>query len=224
MTALVTALYAEGRSDERFLPRIIQRAAVDLLSRRGRRVVDVLEPTLLTPDEKQSRAEDILAVARKASGYHALFIHADADAPTPDRAYTERIEPGVMRVRSARTSGAAVCADLIPVIPIQATEAWLLADADALRAVIGTNARSADLGIPLVPHEIEGLANPKQRLSEIVRRAMAVRPRRRRNLDIGELYEPLADRIHLAQLERLPAYQQFSDDLARTLASLGFFA
>ncbi len=224
MTALVTALYAEGRTDERFLPRIIQRAAADLLSRRSQRIIDVLEPILLSPDNEATRAENILAVARKATGYHALFIHADADASTRDRAYNERIVPGEMQVYSARTDGQAVCADLIPVIPIQAVEAWLLADADALRNVIGSSRRAQDLGIPLTPHEIEGLVNSKQRISEIVRQAMAARSRRRRKLDIGELYEPLADRITLSQLARLPAFQQFSGDLVSTLDRLGFFA
>lgn len=222
MRALVTALYAEGRTDERFLPRIIQRTAVDLLNQRGREVVDVLAPTLLTLGGQQTRAESILAAAQEAHGYHILFVHADADDDLRERAYVERVEPGIRRVYEAQANGWNVCTDLTPIIPVQATEAWLLADADALREVIGTNASNADLAIPIAPREIEGLADPKQRLIDIVRQSMAARPRRRRRLNIGEIYEPMAERLHLVQLQRLPAYRQFVDDFVGTLARLGF--
>lgn len=74
-------------------------------------------------------------------------------------------------------------------IPIQAVEAWLLADGEALRQVIGSDLSLHALGIPQTATSIEGLANPKQTLGEIVGRAMAGRPRRRRNLNLGELYE-----------------------------------
>ncbi len=223
MTTLVTALFAEGRSDERFLPRIIQRTAADLLSQHSQRVIDVLEPTLLRPDESGSRSDSILSVARKAAGYHILFVHADADAPTRNRAYAERIEPGFREIASVREQER-VCSDLVPVIPIQAVEAWLLADGEALREVIGSDLSLHDLGIPQAVTSIEGLANPKHTLHEVVGRAMSNRPRRRRNLNLGELYEPLANQVSLSRLAQLTAFGQFTDDLTKTLASLGFFA
>ena len=40
MTILITALYAEGRTDERFLPVVLQRTLVDLLGQRTGRVAD----------------------------------------------------------------------------------------------------------------------------------------------------------------------------------------
>lgn len=223
MTTLVTALYAEGRSDERFLPRIIQRTAADLLGQHSQRVVDVLEPTLLRPDESGSRADSILSVARKAAGYHILFVHADADAPTRHRAYAERIEPGLREIALVREQER-VCSDLVPVIPIQAVEAWLLADGDALREVIGSDLSLHDLGVPQAVTAIEGLTNPKQTLQEIVSRALANRPRRRRHLNLGELYEPLANQVSLSRLAQLTAFSHFTDDLTKTLASLGFYA
>lgn len=221
MTTLVTALYAEGRSDERFLPRIIQRTATNLLSQHSQRVIDVLEPTLLRPDESGSRSDMILSVARKAAGYHILFVHADADAPTRNRAYAERIEPGMRQIALAHEQES-ICSDLVPVIPIQAVEAWLLADGEALRAVIGSDLSLGALGIPQAVTAIEGIADPKQSLSEIVNRAMAGRPRRRRNLNLGELYEPLANQVSLSRLAELTAFQHFTDDLTTALANLGF--
>lgn len=48
MTTLVLALYAEGRTDERFLPIVIQRTAEEILAQRGRTTVYVLEPIVLS--------------------------------------------------------------------------------------------------------------------------------------------------------------------------------
>jgi hypothetical protein len=222
MTAFVSAIYAEGRTDERFLPTIIQRTAADLLARRGRNLVDVLDPVVLNADPEDSRADKILSVARRASGYHVLFVHADADRPTADQAYRERINPGVQRVRAALDAGEDVCQTLTPVVPIQMLEAWLLADPDALRTVIGTNMQPTELDIPSTPGQIEGLADPKQQITEIIRRAYAHRARRRRRFNLGEFYQPLASQIRLERLAQLPAYQRFVDDLATALVDLDF--
>jgi hypothetical protein len=224
MTTLVTALYAEGRTDERFLPVVLQRTMVDLLGRGSKGVVEVLQPILLNPDTKASRAEDILAVARKAAGYHLLFIHADADQATRANALELRIQPGVSLVKARQTAGDEVCRDLVPVIPVQMVEAWLLADPDALRGIIGTTMSPFELGMPLRPQEIEGEAQPKERLAEIMRIAYALRPRRRRKIDVRDLYQPLAEQISIERLHRLPAFQEFVTDVSRALTTLGFIA
>ena len=223
MSALVTALYAEGPTDKRFLPTVIQRTAADLLAHQGRQVTDVLLPTILEATPRQSRAADnVLIVARQAHGYHILFIHADADAPTRERAYTERIAPGLERIAAARENEESVCHDVVPVIPVQMVEAWLLADADALRAVLGTELNSEQLGIPASAQQIEGMANPKEHLTEIIRTIYASRTRRRRSFDVGELFQPLGEQIRLEQLRRLPAYQTFGADLTNALIQLNF--
>lgn len=222
MTALVSALYAEGRSDERFLPVLLQRSMTDWLGSHSSRIVDVLEPLIVNPARRGDRAERILAAAKQISGYHLLFVHADADDNTSQRAYTERIAPGVARISAARTAGEAVCAGVIPIIPVQMVEAWLLADADTLCNVIGAAPSPRQLEIPLRPDEIERITDPKQRLREIMQRAYASRPRRRRAVELGELYEPLANQIRLAELERLPSYQQYLSDLDSVLRRLHF--
>ena len=69
MRQLVLALYAEGCTDERFLPVIIQRTADRILRQYAIAPVDVLEPLSLKADpESDNRAERILAVARQAYG------------------------------------------------------------------------------------------------------------------------------------------------------------
>jgi len=222
MTTLVLALYAEGRADESFLPIVIQRTAEQILAQRGRTVVDVLEPITLnhTIDHDFSmRVERILEAARRSAGYHALVVHADADYPTPERAFRERFRPGADKVYQIRQSQERVCDHLLPIIPVQMTEAWMLADPEALQTVIGTKLPAQDLGLPLHAHEVESDPAPKQTLHLVVQKARAGRLRRRR-LDIRTIYEPLARQISLEHLGGVAAYRQFVADLTQTLIAL----
>lgn len=222
MNTLVSALYAEGRSDERFLPPLLQRTLAALLNQHAERAVDVLDPLIVRPVKQPTHEECILAAAQQAAGCHLLFVHADADERTSDRAYVERIEPGLSMVQSAGADGIAVCRHIVPVVPVQMVEAWLLADAEALYDVVGVADITVSHLIPAAAHEIEGLSNPKARLLEIVRQAQAQRPRRRRSVALGEYYEPLANRIELHALRRLSAYRRLEEELHTVLQQLGF--
>lgn len=123
---LLLALYAEGPSDNRFLPPIIQGTAQDITAQHG--PIDVLDLTIISK-KQGTREECILRAAREACGCHALIVHSDADDGTPDRAYEERILPGFNLVSQSIEK---VCKDLIPIIPVQMIEAWMLADHNAL--------------------------------------------------------------------------------------------
>jgi hypothetical protein len=220
MTTLVLAFYAEGRTDERFLPIVIQRTVEQILAQRGRMAVDVLEPVVLnhTIDRKfQKREERILEAARRSAGYHALIVHADADHPTPNQAMDERIRPGFERVYKAKER---VCDKLLPIIPVQMTEAWMLIDSEALRSVIGTNIEAQALGLPTRAQQVESDRDPKQTLIQAIQNAIADRPRRRRRINLGTVYEPLARLINLERLSAVPAYQQFVSDMTETLIAL----
>lgn len=219
MASLVMALYAEGRTDQRFLSIIIQRTAENILAQWGRTTVDVLEPISLNRDidrRLQRRVDRIVEAARRAAGYHILFIHADADHPTAERALEERIRPGIEAARSREDT----CQELIPLVPVQMTEAWMLADPEALRQVIGTSVSASALELPVRPRHVELESNPKQKLQRAIDIALASRARRRR-LRIGELYEPLAYQISLDRLQRVPSYQRFVGDFTDALTRLG---
>ncbi|MBS1251956.1 MAG: hypothetical protein MAG451_00990 [Anaerolineales bacterium] len=193
MRQLVLALYAEGRTDERFLPVIIQRTADRILRQNASTMVDVLEPLPLEADqEASSRAERIYSVARKAAGFHALIVHADADAPNPYAALQQRIEPGRQLVREAEGD---CCHELLPIIPVRMTEAWMAADVEAFRQVVGTDLSADQLGFPDQPHEVEAIHNPKHKLELTLNQVFAGQ-RRRRKARLAQYYEPL---VHLGR-------------------------
>jgi hypothetical protein len=181
-----------------------------------------LEPFDLRRDVKRTplnnQAEYIFAAAQHSAGYHALIVHVDADDKTPDKAMNERIEPGFELVKASQ---AEICKQLIPIIPIRMTEAWMLADPEAFKEVIGTNIAAKDLGLPVHPHQVESVLKPKQKLKLAIRLALAKRSRRRRSsIRVGELYEPLARQISLERLSAVPAYQRFVDDFTTCLIAL----
>ncbi len=220
MPALVTALYAEGHSDERFLPVLIQRTAEQILSQHGLSIVDVFEPAIVGHSVKlPTRQECILAVAQHSVGYHLLVVHADADHPSRELAYSDRFLPGLNLVQAP---GSNACQRLVPIIPVQSTEAWMLADGEALVQVIGTDLSAAALGLPVRAHQVESDPDPKRSLNEVVRRALADRPRRRRRFTLRSIHEPLARQVRLSVLDQVPSYQQFAADLRQALVELNF--
>ncbi|OQX24118.1 MAG: hypothetical protein BWK80_22480 [Desulfobacteraceae bacterium IS3] len=221
MKTVVFALYAEGRTDERFLPIIIRRTVQNILIRHGELPVNVAEPTVLKlkKSKPSARAECILKAAEQASGYHALIVHADADDRMADRAMKERIQPGFDLVLKQKDKNK-VCRQLAPIIPIRMTEAWMLTDIKALQDVIGTDLDARKMGVPEKSKAVESLSDPKQTLQEAVRNALANRPRRRGRISLASLYEPLAEQIRLACLESVSAYGQFTADLTNMLTAL----
>jgi len=109
---------------------------------------------------------------------------------------------------------------MIPIIPVQMTEAWMLADHAALCEVIGTHLTAEQMSLAAHPHQVESDPDPKRTLSTAIQKAMAQRPRRRRRIDVRSVYEPLARQIDLMKLGNVPAYGQFVFDLTQALIAL----
>jgi hypothetical protein len=219
---LHVAIYAEGRTDERFLPPVVERAAAAALVHRGRALFDVLPPYPIDGDLRANVDDQpgrILEAARRAAQFHVLIVHADADGPTPDRALAERFQPGAALVESAHHRQDSVCSRLLPIIPVRMVEAWLLADLDALSRVIHVQIDPRGLDYAAIPRLVESVPDPKRELARLV---AAARSQRQRPIALAELYEPLGNRIDLERLRRVRAYQRFEDDLTQTLIELGF--
>ena len=96
----------------------------------------------------------------------------------------------------------------------------MLADAEALQMVIGTNVHPEELGLPRHPRQVESISDPKAMLNRVVQHALAMRRKRRRRINVATIYEPLARQIDLSSLQQVPAYRQFVDDLTAMLIEL----
>lgn len=218
MKVLVLGLYAEGSTDHNFLPDVIWRTTESVLMQHGRYDIEPIVNSLyLMKVQKKKRDECILQVALDAVDCHALIVHSDADDPDSKKAKIERFDPGFALVQQ---SSEQICKHLLPVIPVQAIEAWMLADYELLVREIGTHMQAHDLGIPEKARYVEAISKPKQRLREVVQKAYASRSRRHRETDIDFLYEPIGRKISLERLNQVPSYQQFVHDLSEALQTL----
>lgn len=222
MNSLMVAFYGEGTTDERFLPSVIRRTAETILCERQTGETLVAEPFVVdrraVNTNHEHRTDRILEAARRCANFHALVVHTDADGPTWEVACQQRFKPGEDQVAQAVSDGETVCAELVPIIPIRMTEAWLLADPEALLSVIGTEVEARALGIPTRARLVERVRDPKQKLEGVLRACRTNRGRRR--ISLGTLYEPLGRRVSLERLALVPAYQQFVQDLTDTLVAL----
>jgi hypothetical protein len=217
---LTMALYAEGTTDDRFLPYIILRTIKALLIENGVTDVDVWEPTPLNKAQITgvSLQDRILSASRNVFGYHILFIHQDADDRSTQTCYQERIAPGLQLIES---DPGQVCKTVVPIIPIRNIEAWLICDPDTLLRTIGTSLTSADLDLPASPQLVEKILDPKAKYKSVVTSALS--SRRRGKVDPGIYYEKLGREINLSLLRRVPAYAEFVDLLRVALQKENFY-
>ncbi len=217
MKNVAVALYAEGPTDQLFLPEVIRRTAKQNLNQSGQQYIDV-KPVDLISFSKIGMKQDecILQAALRAASYNILIVHADADHRTADRALKERFYPGYLLVQQAKED---VCRCVLPVVPIQMTEAWMLADPEALRAALGTSRKAQVLGLPFKAKLVEADSDPKQTLKMIVSKANTHRSRQRQ-VEIDSLYTLLGRKVDLSRLRDVPAYQRFEHDLVNAFRTI----
>ncbi len=109
---------------------------------------------------------------------------------------------------------------MVPVIPIQETEAWMLADLKTLQDILDINMDAKELGLPTRPVLVEKIADPKHVFQEAVRKSLEHKSRRRRKINMETLYMRLAQEVHLDFLKQVPAYKTLVIELMQAFKSL----
>lgn len=216
MRYLGLALYAEGPTDYYFLRPVLQRLCEDLCACEAVEPVEVSAVLALNHPAAAGgapRAQRILAAAEQArESWNILFVHADG-ANDPRRARQEQVEPGLALLRSAFSGehfGVAV-------IPVRETEAWAIADGDAIRSVFGTRLGDVELG--LAPRRnVESVVDPKVTLQKAFE---AVQPSgQRRRQGTAPYLNTLGENASLECLRSLPAFTELERDLRAALQTL----
>lgn len=139
-----------------------------------------------------------------------LFVHRDAERASLATRVRE-IDDAVRRSSSPETL------PVVTVVPVRMMEAWLLIDEGALRVAAGNPRGRQPLRMPAV-RELEGLANPKQVLHDLLREASGLRDRRRRlahfNRDLGKCVQRVAEQIEdFSLLRRLEGFQALENQV-----------
>ena len=217
MRQIVLALYAEGRTDDRFLPFLIQKTTRHILAQDEQNAVLLAVELIHILKENRSREACILEAAQQAAIYDALVVHSDADNRNYKQTKELLFDAGLKLTYSSHDH---VCKNLLPIIPIRMVESWMLADFEALQKVLRTDLNARDLGLPEKAKQVEMVAKPKQVLEQAMLKAQTHRSRRHQQVDIGTLYEPIGEKISLERLSQVPSYKQFVADLTETLKLL----
>ncbi|WAJ36517.1 DUF4276 family protein [Pseudomonas sp. GOM7] len=218
MRYLGLALFAEGPTDYYFLRPLLQRLCEDICAHDATYAVEVSEVLGLdnpVTEDRLPREERIAQSAKMARGaWNVLFIHADG-ASDPQKFRRQQVQPGLDLVR--RTMDGEVAG--VGVVPIRETEAWVIADGNALRCAFGTELSDQDLGLPAL-RGAEGVADPKAALKGAFTATNP--PSRRLRQGVSPYLNTLGEQVSLEVLRNLPSFQALEEELRLALRELGY--
>lgn len=216
MRSLDFAFYGEGIRDYGFLLPLVERTLQAILPHiaiQGIRL-DKLNVSGMNQVEKMRR------IAEESRGSGLVIFHLDADYSDTSRADSERFQPGYAEILKQPDR---FNVNIVPLIPVRMTEAWMVVDFDAFRSVIYTDWTASDLGFPETPKQVESIPDPKLTFEQAVKKASSKR-RRPRKIPLDEVYLPLSEKIALNKLREVPAYQEFEERIHKVLLALHYIS
>lgn len=218
---ILTGLFTEGTTDVRFLESVVKKTLDDLAFEctgdieTELKVIDI-DKTGLSFNEQVFLVSKI---AKEEYDVLMLFVHTDADCNDDSIVFNSKIIPA--KTFLEEQDDELVCKKVIAIVPVQMTEAWMLADKNLLKDEIGIVGADIDLGIHRRPEETN---NPKAVIENIIRlsKESQVKRKRRAGLNISDLYQIIGQKIELSELENLPSYNKFKSSLREVLKELNF--
>lgn len=204
---MFVGLAAEGTTDIRFLTGIVKRTLNEVAFQESRYNIDIYVNDIDVSKSGLSFTEYVANASREGVrqfGMMALAIHTDADTNTYEERFRNKILPTQEYLNNIEDED--ICKLLIPIIPVRMTEAWMLADKQLLKNEIGTTKSDSELVINRDP---EAFSDPKEVIENAIRIATQDYPKRRRRLNISELYSIIGDKLSTAELSRLESYRNF---------------
>lgn len=209
----------EGDTDKRFLPEIIYNSftEVALDCHTDIAVEDIVNLNI----EKEPFIEMMTKASRSSykNGISILCIHADADNKSLDDVLAHKFSP--LHENLKPLDDKVYCKNIVAIIPITETEAWMLADKELFKEKINAKDKT-DTELSIEKHP-EYYADPKSTIEHAIRVAQQNRTkRRRRDLTISDLYEELGQSIKIDKLRALPSYRNFETNIRKAFIKLGY--
>ena len=145
-----------------------------------------------------------------------LFVHRDAETQTPGSRHSE-IRKALEAARERRPIPDVVC-----VVPVRMTEAFLLFDEQAIRRAAGNPNGNVALDLPAIAR-CQGLPDPKETLYQILRDASELTGRRRESSQslmlLGAWQERSTTSLRFAALTSFSTIEQ---DVVRLVREKGW--
>ena len=218
MAQIFAGLFTEGSTDVRFLEPIIKKA-LDQIAFECSGQIDIELTDIKIDKSGLGFTAQVLSASKKGIdefGMTILCVQTDADNSLLTDTYRNKIFPAILELN--KQSEDEYCKILVAIIPIQETEAWMLADTDLLKREIGTNKTDVEFRLHRPP---ETVANPKEVIADAIRIAREdLSQRRRRNLSIADIYGIIGETIALESLENLSSFQDFNRNLRDAFVKL----
>lgn len=216
MNILQIGFTTEGSTDERFLGKIIERTFEYELMKNDFEISTY--PPIHIDEKSDSFNEKIEKIAPTYNYFHVICVHCDADAPTAKNVMQRKISPA-FKMALKNPSG---CKHLVAIIPVQMTEAWMLADIDLFIDEINSVKSCDELELPCKARLVETIANPKARIENALRIDRQKLTRRRNKLRIADIYTPLGQKIPIEALNELPSFKTFKENVTQSLINLNY--
>jgi len=219
MSQIIIGYTAEGTTDIRFLSNVIQRTFIDI-GFECRKEIEVVEPIIYVPKGAEATfLEQILECCKSADqkGAMVFCIHVDADDKSDKNVFDTRMTPVLDHIEMEQSG---VCKNIVPIIPVHMTESWMLADTELLKNEIGTDLSDVTLKLNRNP---ETIAKPKAVIIEAIRIAReSLAKKRRHELTISELYQPIGQKISLEALSALTSFNKFKEAVREVYRKLNY--
>ena len=138
-----------------------------------------------------------------------LLIHRDAETQAPELR-REEIAADLLGMRVRH----------IPVVPVRMTEAWLLADENAIRSAAGNPNGTENLNLPDI-RRLEDLPHPKKVLRDALTAASGLNARRRARLPVHQRVQLIPNYIDdYSRLNVLRAFRTLQQDIRALIQDL----
>lgn len=213
-------IFAEGPTDNRFLPSVIKRTFEEVAGP-CRQQIDILEPEVIHLIQNHHLFADKVhqaALQAQQRGVTVLCVHTDADAENDHHTFQFKIQPAFERIRQSTEE---ICRLPVAIVPVQMTEAWMLADTELFKEELNTTKTDFELGIHRPP---ESIPDPKTTIVEALRIATehVGRRQRRYQIKISDLYQPVGQQISLEKLSQLSSFQKFRNAVQEVFQQLNY--
>lgn len=214
MRVVTWAAFYEGSSDALYYDVLLPRLIRDLVTREGKHVVEVPDVPAL---RFGASGRTVGKVAAEACDFRAacdsVFIHADSGGKNSAQGIASRSEAYCVAMAARCNWPRQQC---VTIIPCHETEAWLIADAQAVTDALGYRGDPADVGLPSDARAAERLGDPKL----VLRAAIEQIAGRRRAKQIENVFPAIANRQRLEWLRRSTSFVDFEENLRICLRSL----
>ncbi len=210
----------EGNTDLRFLESIVKRTFEEIAFDECTGELEI-SVHLYTEKSDSGFIDYVKKASKSCMEYYyimVLCVHLDADSTTDDKVFANKIKPAQDALSELDESE--YCRILTAIVPVQMTEAWMMADKELLKKEIGTSKSDEHLGIDKKP---EAYSDPKKTIEDAIRTAREdLTKKRRRELKIDELYSLIGQKTSIEKLNQLPSYSKFKDAVRDAYKRLGY--